>query len=181
MLAASGDILIAGALCTLFHLSRTGVQRWVILVSLSKICTKAYASSSGQIQWLTSSWVAPSFRTFFCKMFRALPISLVIGIYFSLFAYLDAVSGQHWSLHQVLHLYNPSATHLLINNPYYCLVVPLIIASVQSLLWSLCVIFFLAFVARLRLLCAWIYFRIIDPRRGSYLLLYCIFLLHWPL
>jgi hypothetical protein len=56
------------------------------------------------------------------------------GIYFSLYALLDIVRGQHWSSHQVPNLYIPSATHPLINLPSYYLVVPLMTASVLSLL-----------------------------------------------
>jgi hypothetical protein len=56
------------------------------------------------------------------------------GICFSLYAFLDAVRGQHWIPHQVPNLYIPSAMHPLINLPYYYLVVPLMTASVLSLL-----------------------------------------------
>lgn len=61
-LAAAGDVLIAAALCTLLHFSRTGFQRWEILgASVREVYEKLINTRSlDQIQLLTSSWVVHS-------------------------------------------------------------------------------------------------------------------------
>jgi len=133
-LAAGGDILIAAALCTFLHLSRTGFKRWPPS-TVRKAYTYLFIRSDTMIDRLVSGTTFPFASSFTSKMFRALQflIALVLISDFTPYQMLFTINTGVVTRYP-FNLYIPSATHPTHRILYYRFIIT---ASVLSVLLSL--------------------------------------------
>jgi len=170
-LAAAGDILIAGALCRLLHLSRTGLKRCPHPRTRKILHLRVL-----QIRY--NNWQAREWDFPLCFFFYKQDVPST-GAYYYL---PDVVHDQHWSRHQVsirsLHSFS-NASHssdslLSFHYHSFCALGSLITVSYLSFSPSPLQVTCLRCFSFLNLLPS----HPIDVRRGSHLFLHHILFLH---